>query len=111
MKGLYTRAEVTRTLPGNALPLQVWDLADALHVHVHGKQAGEPDKPQAATQPKSGAKAKSGLKAAAADSAAGTPPGTVVQMRVMAATAAHDKDINAVAIAPNDQFAATGVLV
>jgi U3 small nucleolar RNA-associated protein 13 len=40
---------------------------------------------------------------AAAAAAAGGP----VQLRTISAVAGHDKDINAVAVAPNDQFAAT----
>jgi hypothetical protein len=77
----------------------VWDLQAALDANAHGVE------PEAIEAPKK--KSKKGSKV----SSVGIAAGSVVQMRVAAATSAHDKDINAVAVAPNDMFVATGACV
>lgn len=75
--------------------LKVWDLAAALEPRA-GAAAAEP----AAKKKKGGKKGSEAIEAAAGKD-------DVRELKVTAAVAAHDKDINAVAVSPNDAFICT----
>jgi len=79
--------------------LKVWDLAGALTA----SERSMGDTPVAEVEP-----AKKKSKTASEPAAAPLVKGQPVSLRVSAATAAHDKDINSVAVSPNDTLVATG---
>ena len=79
--------------------LKVWDLAVALE-RLTGAAAAEPAAKKEGGKKGSHPAAAEGSEAAAGDSA-------VRELKVTAAVAAHDKDINAVAVSPNDAFICT----
>lgn len=79
--------------------LKVWDLEAAVSVAVSAAAPVSDEAPK---------KKRKGADAAAVAEAAPVAAGPV-QMRVSAAVAAHDKDINSVSVAPNDGLVATGV--
>lgn len=76
--------------------LQVWDLASAL---ASAEQGGTADAGTAGPPTK-----KARKHTVSSAMATGLP----VAMHASAATAAHDKDINSIAVSPNDALVATG---
>ena len=79
--------------------LKVWDLAAALEPLPQGA-AAEPPAEKKGGKKGSGAAAVEEIEPAAGENA-------VRELKVTAAVAAHDKDINAVAVSPNDAFICT----
>lgn len=78
---------------------QVWDLGDVLRAAAAaaGRAPGAPP-PSKKHKKAEKAAAEGGPKAG----------GAPVALRVSAAVAGHDKDINSVAVSPNDALVATG---
>lgn len=83
--------------------IKLWDITPAVAL-LTATTAEANGADAAATDGKKKAK-KGGAEANGSAAAVGSGP---VQLKTLAAVAGHDKDINCVAVAPNDQFIATG---
>ncbi|PNH11173.1 Transducin beta-like protein 3 [Tetrabaena socialis] len=88
--------------------IKVWDVAPVLQLlATTAAAAAAAAGDEAAAEPLSKKQKTAAAAAAAAAAAGGATANGPVALRTLAAVAGHDKDINAVAVAPNDQLVAT----